>query len=202
MKIGMIFECGPQGADRKVCEHLVSRLAEQYRLDLQAESLTLDNKKKLIAGCGQSAAQLLFVDGCDRVVIIWDLYPSWREEAPCRKEDREAIERSLKAAHVDMGKVELICIEEELEAWLLADHRAIDTVLSKPHRKVNVKRQKAPERHNPKKRMIRLFNDHVGRPYSDRIHAERIAKALPDLQKLKRVATFQRFASKVADVKL
>ena len=202
MKVGMIFECGPQGAARKVCEHLVGRLAEQYELNIQIESETLDNKKKLIAECGQAAANLLHVDGCDRVVIVWDLYPSWREEAPCRREDREDICCSLQGAQVDMSKVALVCIEEELEAWLLADHRAINTVLSKPHRQIDVKRQKRPERNNPKTRMTKLFYEHTGRPYNDRVHAELIAKAIPDLQRLKKVATFQRFACKVTGVKL
>ncbi len=195
MKIGMIFECGPQGADRKVCEYL----AKQIKPDLEIESVTLDNKQKLIIDCGQAAAQLL-TDGCHRVLIIWDLYPSWqREEAPCRKEDREAIERSLNIAAADKEKVALVCIEEELEAWLLADHRAVSAVLSKPHRKVNIKRQRSPERHNPKKRMNRLFNENLGRPYIDRVYAEQIVKAMPDLNRLKKVETFRRFASQLVN---
>ena len=68
----MIFECGPAGADKKVCEYLARQLQPQ----LEIISVTLDNKPKLIHNCGRSAAQLLKA-GCDRVLIIWDLYPAW-----------------------------------------------------------------------------------------------------------------------------
>lgn len=195
MKVGMIFECGPEGADRKVCEHL----AKQIEPDIEIESVTLDNKKNLVSECGKAAAQLL-ASGCDRVVIMWDLHPSWRETAPCRKEDRDDIMRSLAASDVDATKVFLVCIEEELEAWLLADNRAIEVVLSKPHRPVRINRERHPERvNNPKKRLMQIFRQEGRRPYNDLIDAEKIVKAMPDLSRLTRVETFVRFALKVAD---
>ncbi len=199
MKVGMIFECGPQGADRKVCEHLAKRI----RPNLEIKSETLDNKPNLVAECGIVAAQLLD-DGCERVVIVWDLYPAWRAKGakPCRKEDREDIAASLTSANVDLEMIELVCIEEELEAWLLADNRAISEVLSRPTYKVNIKRQRYPERGNPKKRMTKLFNENAGQPYRDLKHAEMISRAIPDFKRLRRVETFRRFALKVADVEL
>jgi hypothetical protein len=51
MKIGMILECGPSGADKKVCEHL----AKQLLPDIEITSFTLDNKPKMIAECGPVA---------------------------------------------------------------------------------------------------------------------------------------------------
>jgi hypothetical protein len=198
MKVGMIFECGPEGADRKVCEYLARRLDPSLRLT----SITLGNKKNLLADCGKAAAYML-VEGCERVVIVWDLHPSWRESPPCRKEDREHILRALKAADVDTAKVFLVCIEEELEAWLLADNRALELVLSKPHRPVRISRERHPERvHNPKKRIMQIFRQEVKRPYNDLIDAEKIVKALPDLDRISRVATFARFAQKVANITL
>jgi hypothetical protein len=179
MKIGMIFECGPQGADKKVCEYLAMQVAP----DIEIESVTLDNKKNLISDCGKAAAQLL-KSTCERVVIVWDLHPAWRELAPCRKEDREAIARSLKASDVDATKVFLVCIEEELEAWLIADNRAIEALLSKPHRQVRIDRERHPEQiTNPKKKLTRIYREHGGRPYNDLIDAEKIVKALPDLDR-------------------
>ena len=197
MNVGMIFECGPDGADRKVCEHLAKRI----KPDLKIESVPLDNKPKMIRGCGRRAARLL-AGGCDRVVIVWDLYPAWRErkQKPCRKEDRDSIMRSLKVADVDTDKVFLVCIEEELEAWLLADNRAISEILTSPEHQVRIKRIPDPERNNPKKRMKQLFKQHIGRDYVDRYHAEMIAKAMPSLNRIKKVATFRRFAFKVAGV--
>jgi len=197
MKVGMIFECGPQGADRKVCEYL----AKHIKPDIEIESVTLDNKKNLVSECGKAAVQLLN-SGCDHVVIMWDLHPSWRETVPCRKEDREDIQRSLTAAKADAKKVFLVCIEEELEAWLIADNRAIEVVLSKPHRRVSVARERHPERvNNPKKRLMQIYRQEGKRPYNDLIDAEKIVKAMPDLERLKRVETFVRFALKVADVR-
>lgn len=197
MKVGLILEGIRDGADRKVCEHL----AERIRPGIQIKSETLGNKTNLIANCGRVAAQLLY-DGCERVVIVWDLYPAWREGKPCRKQDRDGIMKSLVSEEVDPDKIALVCIEEELEAWLLADHRALSVVLSKPHRQVNIKRQRYPDRGNPKTRLIKLFNEHFSRPYQDREFAERIVRAMPDLNRIKRVTSFRRFALKVADVEL
>ena len=193
MKVGMIFECGPQGADLKVCEYL----AKQIKPDIQIESITLDNKKNLVAECGK-AAQLLLAGGCDQVVIIWDLYPSWHEEAPCRKQDREDIMRSLKAAYANVANVFLVCIEAELEAWLLADNRAISTVLSKPYRPVRIKRMRQTEQiPNPKKHMMQIFRQNGGKPYNDLIHAVQIVKAMPDLKRLRKIDAFRRFERKL-----
>lgn len=95
MKVGMIFECGPAGADKAVCVSL----ARLLKPDIAIQSVTLDNKPGLIKECGVAAAQL-FSDGCRRVVIVWDLYPPWRESGakPCRREDRMAIDKALRKA--------------------------------------------------------------------------------------------------------
>jgi hypothetical protein len=94
-------------------------------------------------------------------------------------------------------RVYLVCIEEELEAWLLADGRALSAVVSTPAHPVIIQDAKNPERmQNPKKRLTRIFREHLRRPYNDRIHAEKIVNALPDLNRIKRCATFVRFAVK------
>ena len=59
MKIGMIFECGPSGADQQVCEEIVKKWVPTATL---APSVTLDKKPKLISECGKAAARLLGVD--------------------------------------------------------------------------------------------------------------------------------------------
>ena len=81
MTIGLIFECGPQGADKQVCEYL----AKAIRPGVALTSKTLDNKENLLRDAGRVAAQML-KDGCHCVLIIWDLRPSWpdRREKPCR----------------------------------------------------------------------------------------------------------------------
>ncbi len=197
MKIGMIFECGPDGADKKVCEHL----ARMIEPDIKISSVTLDNKPNLISECGIAAAQLL-LDGCDRVIIVWDLYPAWREkkQRPCRKEDREAIMESLVNAEITSPNIYLVCIEEELEAWLLADGGAISAILSRPTHPVKIDDCKKPEQvQNPKKKMNKIFQENTGKPYLDRQHARMIVENLKDVNKLKRCSTFVRFVDKLLD---
>jgi hypothetical protein len=78
--------------------------------------------------------------------------------------------------------------------WLIADGRAVSSVLSTPAHTVHVNDGKKPERiKNPKKVLNRLFQRHTGKPYVDRWHARRIVEQLPDLTRLGKLATFLRF---------
>jgi hypothetical protein len=200
MKVGMIFECGPAGADKGVCELLARRLEPS----IQIMSITLDNKPKLLADCGEAAAQLL-KDGCNRVVIVWDLYPPWREGGfkPCRRVDRDAVVQSLTKARVPCRNVYFVCIEQELEAWLITDGRAISQVLSSLAHPVRVADVKNSDKvNNPKRRIIKTFQQHTGRPYTDRIHAKQIIEAMPDFNRIRRCASFVRFAAKATGVAL
>ncbi len=197
MKVGLVFECGPDGPDQQVCEYLARELSP----GIEISSVTLDNKPNLVSECGEATVSLLD-EGCERVIIIWDLYPAWRArgERPCRKEDREAIFQSLAQAGVTSPYVYLVCIEEELEAWLLADERAISDLLSRRTHPVRLKRIRNTERvSNPKKRLNRIFKEHSGRRYSDLTDAKKIVERLPDFNRLRRCDTFVRFVLKVAD---
>ena len=42
--IGLIFECGPQGADKQVCEYLI----KHFKPTVTISSRTLDNKENLL----------------------------------------------------------------------------------------------------------------------------------------------------------
>jgi hypothetical protein len=199
MKVGMIFECGPDGADKKVCEHLARKLQE----DIEISSVTLNNKPNLISECGDSAAVLL-QQGCERIIIIWDLYPAWREkgEKPCLKEDRNVIMESLSKTGVKSSQVHLVCIEQELEAWLLADGDAISQVVSKPTHPVRIPNSPHPERRsNPKKYLNRFFKEHgISKGYPDRDDAEKIVKNIVNLNKLKCCPSFVRFQEKLTGI--
>lgn len=194
MKIGMILE---GRADQRVCEYL----AERIRPDIEISSVTLTHKPKLLRNSGEQAA-LLLAEGCERVLIIWDLYPPWRDVKPCRKEDRDNIFASLKKAGVSLSKVHLICIREELEAWLLADGRALYKVLSEyahPHRIKIVKDFKKPDRVNkPKTKLRKIFQETLGKDtYNDVTDNEKIVYELPDLERIRRSESFQRFEAKL-----
>lgn len=198
MKIGMIFECGPEGADKRVCEYLARQLVP----NIEISSIPLDTKPKLVADCGEVTA-ILLSEGCERVLIIWDLFPSWNKEVPCRKEDREQIFESLKQAGVSSSNVYLICILEKLEAWLIADGQALSKVISNytnPHQIKKIKDVKKPETvSNPKKELIRIFKQHTGIKYNDKDHAEKIASVLDWTKLKKRSPSFARFFTKLTD---
>lgn len=204
MKIGFIFECGPDGADVQVCRQLVHKLDPK----IQFIANTLDNKNKLVEDCGPVAKALLIE--CKKVIIVWDLYPAWREKGikPCRHEDRLAIFQSLRAENVDLSKVFLVCIQEELEAWLLADNRAVAAMLKPikhPHPVGRISRYPNPDSiRNPKKRLTKIFTQELGsaRRYVDYQHAIMLAREIPNFNKIRRSDSFKRFALKVAGLKL
>ena len=193
MKIGFIYECGPKGADVDVCQNLAARL----KPEIKCIARTLDNKQNLVRECGPVASLLL--QNCEHVVIIWDLFPPWREAAPCLHQDRGDIFESLDNAGVDQAKVSLVCIREELEAWLLADKRALQKVLGRmkhPHPLGTLKNYSNPDMvPQPKTKLIQLFQRELGkrRKYVDSRDAKRIVSAIPDFNKIRRSASFQRF---------
>ena len=204
MKIGFILECGPEGPDVQVCRHLVQKLDST----IEFVSSTLDNKKKLLEDCGAVAKVLL--DECEKVIIVWDLYPAWREKGmkPCRHEDRLAIFQSLQAENVDLDKVFLVCIQEELEAWLLADNRAVKAMLEPlkhPHPVGRIIKCPNPDRvQNPKTRLTKIFTQELGagRRYVDYQHAIKLVREISNFTRIRRSDSFRRFALKVAGVEL
>ncbi len=200
-KVGFIFECGRDGADYQVCKHLLGRLNP----NIEMEASFLDNTERLLTECGDVAGLLLKT--CTRVVVIWDLEPPWdRTRRPCRHDDRECVFHSLKSAGVPKSKVSLLCIECELESWLLADTRALTSVLAKlkhPHSVNRLPRHSNPDTvKRPKAFLISLFQQEAGCKYVDRYHALRIATAIQDWSRLKRSVSFRRFAERAARVSI
>ncbi|MBL0056262.1 MAG: hypothetical protein IPP31_08705 [Chitinophagaceae bacterium] len=182
MNIGFVFECGPDGGDMKVLKHLTSLIAPDSTFDYEALSV----KTTLLKESGKAAKRLL-QDGCEKVFIVWDLYPAWREDKgkPCRHEDKEAIKASLTGEGLSEDDIIFLCLEEELEAWLLADGRALTEYFSKPHRKVKIGNETKPDRlKDPKGKLMSFFKQHKsGVKYEGTIHAEQIIKGLVDFRK-------------------
>ena len=197
MKVGMIFECGPEGADKKVCEYLAMHIVPETSLS----SRTLDNKENLLRDAGKVAAQLL-KDGCACVLIIWDLRPAWpdRKHKPCRHAEREALLQALAQAGVKQNDpVYLICIEQELESWLLACHKAINSLLSTDAHKYSTQRVRKPDKvMQPKAKLIEHFKSARNWTYDDKIDALRVLHETDiDLKSLRRSASFSRFEQKL-----
>lgn len=195
-KVGFVFECGLKGADVQVCEYL----ATQIRPDITPVSRTLDNKENLLRDAGKVAAALL-ADGCERVLIVWDLRPAWpdKRHKPCRRSERLTILDALAKAGVADKPVFLICVEQELESWLLADEMKIKTYLSTTHPYNGVSSVKHPDRvQNPKAVMMNYFREARGWRYEDRTHAIKIVSlGEVNFRKLRRSPSFCRFEEKV-----
>jgi len=196
MTIGFIFECGPQGADKQVCEYLASQLRPGQKI----VSRTMDNKLKLLEGAA-SVAKKLLQEGCERVLIVWDLRPAWpdKKDKPCRAKERHTLLNALVKDGLKNAPVYLVCVEQELESWLLASDHAISAFLSTPAHPYQAKRVRKPDQvPNPKAVMNNHFNDARGMRYEDRVHAIKLLKAaVLDWSRLRRSVSFARFESKL-----
>lgn len=195
--IGMVFECEPQGADKQVCEYL----AKHIRPGLRIKSRTLDNKDNLLRDAGKVAAQLL-KDGCACVLVVWDLRPAWpdKKDRPCRHDERQTVlTRLAEAGMRPDAPVSLLCIEQELESWLLANERAISALLSTPAHVYGVAKVKVPDMvAQPKSAMLEHFKKARGWRYDDKVDAIRVLRADSiDLPRLRRSVSFARFEAKL-----
>lgn len=194
MKIGLILECMAGGADELVCRHVIALLHPH----VQIEVAPLGNKPKLIQQCGHSAAALL-ANGCDRVIILWDLHPPWRDQQPCRKADRDAIFVALHEKLERLDRVFLVCIEKELETWLIADRQVL--IQAFPQLKPNeFKANRRLEEADPKTLLSNYFRTTSGRPYvGSAMQVRQLLKHLYDCQRLHRKCeTFRRFVAKLS----
>ena len=212
MKLGLILECQLNGPDAKVLRCLLTQFAREVELRIATEG----NKVNLVRECGTTAKQLI-EDGCERVVIVWDLFPAeWgdalkqKDRNPCLHRDRERIHASLQAADVDFGRVSLVAVEYMLESWLLADKRAIAAFLSKSLHKSLQKEITAQQvgGHNPAREkkpkdvLSKIFEQLDHRAYRDFDHAFKIANEITDLRDLKRLCpSFQRFWEKATGIR-
>lgn len=196
MTIGFVFECGPQGADKQVCEYLASQLKPGFN----TVSRTLDNKPNLLER-GASVAKRLLDEGCERVLIVWDLRPAWpsKKEKPCRARERQTLLDALAREGLQGRPVYLVCVEQELESWLVASDHAISVYLSTAAHPYSAKRVRRPDQvKNPKSAMMNHFQEARGWKYEDRVHAIKVLKAAPvDLARLRCSVSFERFEAKL-----
>jgi hypothetical protein len=196
-KIGFIFECGRDGPDIKVCRHLVGLIDGSIEMVVRP----LDTAGNLRRYCGPAAKILL--ETCRKVVILWDLYPPWRDTRPCLKDDRKEIFQSLKSSGVHLSKVDLICVHEELESWLIADDRALKAFIARkkhPHPIRRVAKYRNPDSvRNPKSVISKIFNQELGssRKYVDYQDAVKIAEEIVDLKRLMNSESFKRLYTKI-----
>ncbi len=196
-RVGIVCEGHAEFEDEQVLTHLASRIVGHQEIIC----LPQGNKPSLFAECGKVANNLLHVDSCCRVLIVWDLEPSHSEQAACRQADRQAVFASLAAAGLQNHPcVFLVCIEKELETWLLADGTAIASVLHRPpHPAPAINDSPTLGEGNPKGRLKRIFKDEGrGREFDAKTDGPAIARALPaNFGALSKFKTFKRFGRKL-----
>ncbi|MEJ7830219.1 MAG: hypothetical protein WKF91_18565 [Segetibacter sp.] len=159
----------------------------------------LSVKPALIKDCGKAVRRLKSLE-CDKIFIVWDLYPAWGEDKskPCRHEDKEGIKASLVAEGLSESDIVFLCFENELEAWLVADGRVLSEYFSKPHRKAKIGNETKPDKlKDPKGKLMGYFKEFRGFKYEGTIHAEQIIKSLDEFQKIKKSETFCRLHFKI-----
>ena len=197
MKIGFIFECPRGGPDQQVIEYLATQIAPDVEI---VNRFTNTNKPALVTQCGKQT-QALLAQGCERVIIVWDLLPRWRDKhlKPYCQRDVAEICAVLKRADVDNEKVRLLCITAELETLLIADERALNQLLSRPTRPADCPRKRNPHRlADPKSDLDSIFREH-GRIYSPLTDALKIVQLLDDFNRLNKVPSFQRLNKLVSE---
>lgn len=173
--IGIICEGGPGGEDEQVLRHLVGRICPAGTTVMIRPQAA---KPNLIAQCGQ-VAQALFDSGCDRVLIVWDVFPRWGRPDGAQQ-DIEDIQIELTQSGLNAHPcLYLVPIKAELEAWLLADGSALSAALSRPAHKAKIGDTKNVEDNtDPKNRLEAVFKRH-GRTYTPKSDAIRIVKSIP-----------------------
>jgi len=196
-RIGIICEGHDGFEDQQVLTHLATRIVGHDDI----VCLPQGSKPRLFSACAKVARQLIHADGCDRVLIVWDLELTHSKDSACRHSDRQSVFDTLAAEGLQNHPcVLVICIEKELETWLLADGSAIARVLHRPpHPRPNVLDTKTLGEGNPKGRLKRIFKDHGGgREFDPKTDGPAIALALPDnFGALSKFRTFKRFRLKL-----
>jgi len=166
MRIGFIVECTQEGPEESVLKAVMQTFCPK---DEPLFSPMID-KGKLLEGAQAEAAKLL-AGGCSKVFVLWDWHPldsrwtghvnpRWRPGV-CRVEAHD-LRGKLKRAGLPSGRVVLICIAQELEAWALADHRAIAAVIARRRRRPvePVRRTKRPEQcPDPEQTLENIFRE-------------------------------------------
>lgn len=199
MKLGFVFECSPGGGDIKVFQHILKLIYPTFNFDANFHHAALKSKKELEKECGKEVKRLKDL-GCQKIFVVWDLIPVWKEDRkPCRHDDKEAIKKSLVAHELGSNDIIFLCVEKELESWLVADERALkDFFITNNSMKDEIKRVARPDKHHdPKGVLSDYFKMYRGVKFQPIIHTDHILGKMRDVRNLRRSESFKRFYFKV-----
>lgn len=185
VKIGLILECQSGGADSTVYPHVINRLCANLRIEKAA---TLVDKKRLIYEGPAVAQGLIDIDKCDYVFFIWDRKPRWDDKLGNCQTDSDKITASLQHLGVDLNKIVLCCIDEELESWLMCDSRGfmswIRSKTNHPLPEIGDLKTRA-EQSSPKNRIRSYLRSNFGAwKYDDINDNIKIVEHLPDFDRV------------------
>jgi hypothetical protein len=205
MKLGFVFECSPGGGDIKVFQHVLKLIDPAFNLETNFHYGALKTKKELEKDCGKEVKRLKGL-GCQKIFVVWDLIPVWKEDGtPCRHDDKEAIKKSLAAHQLTANDIVFLCVERELESWLIADKRALEAFfIKKPNWENIIKKVSKPDSHHaPKGLMDKYFQRYRGvRKFEPMTHTELLLKHYTDIRNLRRSESLKRFYKKLTQTDL
>ena len=205
MKLGFVFECSPGGGDIKVFQHILKLIYPAFDFEQNFHHSALKSKKELEKDCGKEVKRLKDL-GCEKIFVVWDLIPVWKEDGkPCRHDDKESIKKSLAAYKLKEQDIIFLCIEKELEAWLIADERALkDFFITKNSMKDEIRRVRTPDTHrDPKGILSKYFRMYRGvRTFDPMTHTPQLLTKFTNVRNLRRSESFQRFYFKLTGIEL
>lgn len=192
MKVGLILECTTDGPDWQVYSLWVKRLLGD---DVQVEQSSAVNKKLLVQQAGVRARDL-FAEGCDKVFLIWDLWPAWGPSKPDQAADLAAIEASLRQAGVTNPCVYMVCVNRMLETLLMVDGKALNAVLGIPKgRKTPGSKNTPSTERDPKAYLGKWFKEARRGDYVAHTHARQIAQQVDFARLRSRTTEFAKLES-------
>ncbi len=205
MKLGFVFECSPGGGDIKLFQHLLGLIIPRFDFAENFHQAALKTKKELEKDCGKEVKRLKGL-GCEKIFVVWDLIPVWKQDGtPCRHEDKEKIKNSLAAHNLIPNDIIFLCIEKELESWLIADERALKAFfITKNNMKDEITRVQKPDRHrDPKGLLSKHFRTYRGaKTFQPMIDTVPLLKHYTDVRNLRRSESFKRFYLKLTGTTL
>jgi hypothetical protein len=188
MKLGLILESPKDGTDHQVYELVIKRLRSELTVDFTG----FHNKKEMLFSCG-TVAKTLFDTGFDKVAIIWDLIPTWGGK-PCLHNDIEKITTNLQNAEVDLSEVKLICIEPELEGWIITEKNALEQYQMERY-PTHIQRFNPPRIFKTTRICKPVIERYLG-SYNDMTEAKKIVEKIMDFDRVAqrdKTKSFKRF---------
>jgi len=195
-----VFECSPGGGDIKLFQHILSLIYPNFNFVKDFHHSALKSKKELEKESGKEVKRLRDI-GCEKIFVVWDLIPVWKEDGtPCRHSDKQAIEQSLVAHQLTTNDIIFLCVEKELESWLIADEGALkEYLITKNSIKDEIRKIKIPDNHHdPKGLLTKYFKQYRGvKSFDPMIHTHQLLRHYKDVRKMRRSESFKRFYLKL-----